>query len=243
MSAPRRLGRRKCLHRRAIVTLFLLGFASLAVETHTAAAQSAPQSSADAIRAFDSEIAEAARRFGLPKQWISAVIQVESAGDPGAISSAGAMGLMQLMPGTWADLRQRHRLGTDPFDPRDNILAGTAYLREMYDRYGSVTAMLAAYNAGPDRYDDFVRTGRTLPAETSAYVARLAPLLGADRLPDTRPAAPSDWREAPLFVERKGRAGAHQSLVASSVPATDQPPDPEPSGDLFVTRNGDGGEP
>src|SRR3546814_14064344 len=81
-------------------------------------------------------IEEAVRRFGIPAAWIRAVMRAESAGDVRAISSAGAMGLMQIMPDTWAELRVRHRLGRDPYDPRDNILAGAAYLREMYDRYG-----------------------------------------------------------------------------------------------------------
>jgi hypothetical protein len=120
-------------------------------------------------------IAEASQRFGIPEHWIRAVLRVESAGDVRAISSAGAMGLMQVMPDTWAGLRRRHGLGRDPYDPRDNIFAGTAYLREMWDRYGNVAAMLAAYNAGPGRYDEHLATGRTLPAETRAYVATLAP--------------------------------------------------------------------
>lgn len=81
-------------------------------------------------------IADAAKRFGLPEQWIYAVMRTESAGRIGAVSSAGAMGLMQLMPGTWARQRSRFGLGGNPFDPRDNILAGTSYLREMYDHYG-----------------------------------------------------------------------------------------------------------
>jgi len=76
-------------------------------------------------------VSEAAQRFGLPEAWICAVIRVESRGDPRAVSPAGAMGLMQVMPSTWAELRIRHALGRDPFEPRDNILAGTAYLREM----------------------------------------------------------------------------------------------------------------
>jgi membrane-bound lytic murein transglycosylase B len=192
---------------------------------------------------FDGEIAEAAQRFGLPKHWIQAVIEVESGGDPHAVSSAGAMGLMQLMPDTWEDLRERYGLGHDPFDPRDNIMAGAAYLRQIYDRYGTAEAMVAAYNAGPERYDEYLRTSRTLPAETRAYVAKLAPLLGADPHPDAKPAAPSDWREAPLFVAEKGRAGASQSFVASPVSALYRQYDPEPADDLFVARNVTGGEP
>lgn len=152
---------------------------------------------------FATHIAEASQRFGIPKAWIWAVLDAESAHDIGAVSSAGAMGLMQIMPDTWAELRIQHRLGEDPYDPRDSILAGTAYLRQMLDRYGSVSAMLAAYNAGPGRYDEYVATGRPLPAETRAYVAKLAPILGGEPLPErseTTTLRPTDWREAPLFV-------------------------------------------
>src|SRR3546814_13913758 len=89
-------------------------------------------------------------------------MRVESGGRIGAVSSAGAMGLMQLMPGTWARQRARFSLGSDPFDPRDNIIAGTSYLREMYDRYGA-DGFLAAYNAGPGRSEEYARRGRPLP--------------------------------------------------------------------------------
>jgi hypothetical protein len=114
------------------------------------------------------------------------------------------MGLMQVMPDTWAELRARHRLGRNPYDPHDNILAGTAYLREMWDRYGDVAAMLAAYNAGPARYDEHRAKGRPLPAETRAYVASLAPALRGER--PSKIAAmisrPFDWREAAIFIVR-----------------------------------------
>ena len=73
----------------------------------------------------------------------------------------------------------RYSLGDDPFDPHNNILAGTAYLREMYDRFGS-PGFLAAYNAGPNRVDRYLNNGTPLPAETVNYVASIAPLLGAD---------------------------------------------------------------
>lgn len=89
-------------------------------------------------------------------------------------SSAGAMGLMQVMPGTYQDLRKQFKLGSDPHVPRDNILAGTAYLQQMYRRYG-YPAMFAAYNAGPGRYEDFLHRRRPLPAETIAYIAGIAP--------------------------------------------------------------------
>ena len=123
-------------------------------------------------------IAEASRRFGVPEAWIRAVMQAESGGltmlDGHPITSrAGAMGLMQVMPGTYEDMRRAHDLGADPHDPRDNILAGTAYLRAMYDRYGYPN-LFAAYNAGPGRYDDHLQQGRPLPAETRAYLASIA---------------------------------------------------------------------
>ncbi len=82
------------------------------------------------------------------------------------------MGLMQLMPATWTEMRKRLTLGTDPHDPRDNILAGSCYLRLMYDRFG-YPGLFAAYNAGPARYADHLATGRALPGETRAYLAAL----------------------------------------------------------------------
>ena len=144
-------------------------------------------------------IAEASARFVIPEHWIRAVMQAESAGDPRAVSHAGAMGLMQVMPGTWSVLREDHGLGADPFDPRDNIIAGTAYLRAMLDRYGTVGGMLAAYNAGPGRYDAYLSEGRPLPAETRAYVAMLAPRLDGTAPLSSRATVP-DWREAALFT-------------------------------------------
>ncbi len=195
-------------------------------------------------------IAEASRRFGMPEHWIRAVLRVESAGDVRAISSAGAMGLMQVMPDTWAGLRRRHGLGRDPYDPRDNILAGTAYLREMWDRYGNVAAMLAAYNAGPGRYDEHLATGRVLPAETRAYVATLAPLLDGATVPGAPiivPPPPPDWREAPLFVAQSGGIS-----VAADQPPRDSratvplrhPVNQEPQdGGIFVFRASDGNGP
>ena len=74
------------------------------------------------------------------------------------------------MPGTWRDMRAAYRLGADPYDPRDNIFAGAAYLRILYDRFG-YPGLFAAYNAGPARYADHLATGRRLPAETIAYAA------------------------------------------------------------------------
>jgi cell division septation protein DedD len=119
-------------------------------------------------------IVEAAALHDVPEIWIREVMRVESGGRADAISRAGAMGLMQVMPATWEGLRARHRLGADPFGPRDNILAGTAYLREMYDRFGS-PGFLAAYNAGPGAFERFLARQRGLPEETRRYVAMIAP--------------------------------------------------------------------
>ncbi|MBS1101711.1 lytic transglycosylase domain-containing protein [Gluconobacter sp. Dm-62] len=155
---------------------------------------------------YAAEIAEAARRFDIPATWIRGVMGAESAGDPGAVSSAGAMGLMQIMPGTWADLRIRHHLGRNPYDPRDNILAGAAYLRELHDRYGS-PGFLAAYNAGPDRYEESL-AGRPLPFETRAYVASIAPFIGGVGDASVMIAAADRfaWTRAPLFIVQPDRS-------------------------------------
>ena len=124
-------------------------------------------------------VAEASQRFGIPEAWIRAVMRVESAGESGVTSSAGAMGLMQVMPQTYATLRARLGLGANAYDPHDNIMAGAAFLREMHDRYGDA-GFLAAYNAGPARYEEFRAGGRALPSETILYMARLGPMLGLD---------------------------------------------------------------
>ncbi len=214
-------------------------------------AQDVPVAQPVAAHRFASHIIEASQRFRIPEAWIRAVLDAESAQDIGAVSDAGAMGLMQIMPDTWEELRVRYSLGDDPFDPRDNILAGTAYLREMLDRYGNVGAMLAAYNAGPGRYDEYLTAGRPLPAETRAYVAKLAPLLGGTPLPggaSSWTSRPTDWRVAPLFV-----APAVSDAPAGSVHPGGQPngeaagepghPDGEvtpTSEGIFVTRSSEG---
>ena len=125
---------------------------------------------------WTTEIAAASLRFGIPDRVLRAVMRAESGGVPSITSSAGAMGLMQLMPETWATMRARCRLGSDPYTPADNIIAGAAFLRELIDRYGAPD-FLAAYNAGPARLDDHRLRGRALPDETRRYVAQLAPVV------------------------------------------------------------------
>jgi hypothetical protein len=130
--------------------LFVLVLAVLSMSSDAFGGR--PNLMADARARWSSFVAEAAQRFSIPMNWIWSVMRIESEGDAHAVSPKGAIGLMQLMPRTYIALRARHHLGADPFNPHDNILAGSAYLREMYDRYGS-PGFLAAYNAGPQRYE------------------------------------------------------------------------------------------
>lgn len=175
-------------------------------------------------------VAEASRRFAVPENWIRAVMQAESRGlailDGVPLASrAGAIGLMQLMPDTYAEMKSRHGLGNDPYDPRDNVLAGTAFMREMIDRYGA-PGFLGAYNAGPTRFDDALAARRPLPDETRRFLADVAPRIGFAAPPigglsliaragelfvGTQPAAratpeTSSWRQlsAPLGQRRDG---------------------------------------
>ena len=173
---------------------------------------------------YADHVAEAARRFGIPAAWIRAVMQIESRARRDAVSPKGAMGLMQIMPDTWTELRSRYALAGDPFDPRDNILAGAAYLRELHDRYGS-PGFLAAYNAGPRRYEDYLDGRRSLPSETVAYVAALAPLIEGND--SARPAIRSvsglsPWIKAPLFVEQtdSARAANHPAPIRTATDTT-----------------------
>ena len=122
-------------------------------------------------------IREAAARHAVPERWIREVMRQESGGRVSATSPVGAMGLMQVMPGTYDMLRRRHGLGDDPYEPRDNIIAGAAYIREMHDRFGA-PAFLAAYNAGPERVEAYLAGATVLPDETVDYLARVAPRLG-----------------------------------------------------------------
>lgn len=240
-ASPRRGGLRR------IAALLLSGLALGVMPTIGLMAQTVQPAVQEIRDPFAAHIAEASLRFGIPQDWIRAVLAVESAGDITAVSSAGAMGLMQVMPDTWAELRIRHRLGNDPFDPRDNIIAGTAYLREMHDRYGDISAMLASYNAGPGRYDEYLISGRVLPAETRAYVALLAPALGGAPLPGggTLRAAPPDWREASLFAGSMMAATDAARLHADGSPDAAADPSatrseaiaPAPAQELLVARS------
>ena len=155
-------------------------------------------------QAWQPIIREAAHRFELPRAWLDAVILEESAGcttinGKPTVSAAGAMGLMQLMPATWREYRARLGLGDDPYQARDNVFAGAAYLHELYERYGE-DGFLAAYQAGPGRYEEFIRDGRPLPRATIEYVARVQRVIErieAKSSPVPLPASPA---ASPLFV-------------------------------------------
>lgn len=190
----------------------------------------APPASTAAAHPYAAFVTEAAQRFGIPEGWIWSVMRVESRGDPRAVSPVGAMGLMQIMPATWAMLSARFGLGGDAFDVRANIHAGAAYLRMMWDRYGNVSAMLAAYNAGPGRADAWLARGNRLPAETVAYVTRIAPALGSgNAVPNVAGvvAASSSWRNASVFTARAdgGSDAADRPIARASADS----PNAEPS--------------
>ncbi|WP_323989157.1 lytic transglycosylase domain-containing protein [Nguyenibacter sp. L1] len=160
-------------------------------------------------------ITEASRRFDVPDTWIRAVMQRESGGQlfrngQFVTSAPGAMGLMQLMPPTYDEMKAEYGLGDDPYNPHDNILAGTAYIRQMYDIYGS-PGFLAAYNTGPGRLDDFLTRNRGLPRETRNYVAAIGPQI-AGITPNVR-------SQADLMVEAHDIARGH---VYASAQTSDQ---------------------
>jgi len=206
-----------------------------------------------AISAWDGLIDEASRRFGIPRDWVRGVMHQESGGRTSLngrpiTSSAGAMGLMQVMPATFAELTARYGLGGDPYEPRANILAGAAYLREMYDRFGPAH-FLAAYNAGPGRVEDHLRSGRPLPNETQRYVQALAPQLVGSSASDASATSSGvraltsaeAMRDAALLPSRRPRTAPSSSAPASvfvagngSSSTADRQSQEQPSDVLFV---------
>ena len=195
----------RCSPRTRNATVVLAAFGVLAVSPRLGLAGPEPLPSAPPparAATLQELIAEASRRFGVPASWIAEVMSVESRGQANAQSPKGAIGLMQVMPATYAGLRLRYGLGANPWDARDNVLAGAAYLRELYDRYGA-PGFLVAYNAGPGRWDDYRLRARPLPPETVAYIARLGPVVGGSALSMPTFAsgqAPRSPLASPLFV-------------------------------------------
>jgi hypothetical protein len=154
---------------------------------------------------------------------------------------------MQLMPGTWARQRARFGLGSDPFDPRDNIMAGTSYLREMYESYGA-TGMLAAYNAGPGRYEGWRDRGRPLPAETRAYVAKIAPQLQVDSAATVAASASPvqpvrlSWTQSQLFAARSESSDGASGSYAAAAPLQPIQAQNAPFNGLFAPVSGSGSQ-
>lgn len=196
----------------------------------------ATPAAADPVERWRPHIAEASVRFGVPADWIERVMRAESGGHTHLhgrpiTSSAGAMGLMQLMPGTWADMRASLKLGSNPHDPRDNVLAGTAYLRLMHDRFG-YPGLFAAYHAGPARYARYLRGQSALPRETRAYLRQVA---GA-ALPPLRTPAPLP--RTPVASAERPQNGIFFGL--ENVPQVDAEQQEDASdSSLFVPLRGD----
>jgi len=148
-------------------------------------AQEQAMSPTQLIKRWSGNVQGAAHRFNVPVLWINAVMRMESGGrtmlseGQPMVSDRGALGLMQVLPGTYDEMRQQYKLGPDPFRPHDNIMAGTAYLRWLKGKYAS-PALFAAYNAGPQRVDDLLAHGTALPAETQAYLTGINKILGGN---------------------------------------------------------------
>ncbi len=177
-------------------------------------------------------IVEAAAKFDVPERWIREVMRQESGGrlygrnGDLVTSGAGAMGLMQVMPATYDEIRGRYpELGGDPYDPHNNIMAGTAYIREMYDIYGS-PGFLAAYNAGPGRLDDYLTRNRTLPEETRRYVASIGPKIAGSSPSRSSPGEQYAMNAVPFSIPDGPRYAASIRYSAPSAPIVLNPPAP-----------------
>jgi soluble lytic murein transglycosylase-like protein len=210
MAALRSIGRIMCI---AVILAASMLSSGVAHAEQEPSATRRPNHSP--VLPFAAFVTEASKRFGVPEHWIRTVMHAESGAKQRARSSKGGMGLMQIMPTTWTELRARYGLGTDPYDLRDNILAGAAYIRELYDRYG-VPKFLAAYNAGPGRYERHLATGRPLPDETQAYIATLAPMIDRARsdVQNGAVARPPAWASSSLFAT--GTAGISSNGSSST---------------------------
>jgi len=182
-------------------------------------------------------VPEAARRSGLSEDMVTRVMLAESGGNARIVSVKGAIGCMQIMPATWAYLTARYSLGADPYDSRMNMIGGAMYLAELAARYGWPGA-LAAYNAGPGRYQRYVQGRVPLPSETIAYTARIG--RNAEGPPAT--ASAPRWQEARLFMTRPTFEGA-AVLPPAPMPSTANIGVRQPNPLFPFSRAPDGGNP
>jgi hypothetical protein len=138
---------------------------------------------AELMKRWEPLIKKASNRFKIPADWIREVVRLESGGrtmlaeNMPMVSNRGALGLMQLLPATYTDMRAQYGLGADPFNPRDNIFAGAAYLKWLHGKYG-YPAMFTAYNDGPGNYEQRTAKGSQFPAETQNYLTNATLVLG-----------------------------------------------------------------
>jgi hypothetical protein len=194
---------------RGLALLLAFGIASGASVRADAAGAAAARS------ACAPHAAEAAERSRLAEGVILRVMHVESRGRQQAISPKGAMGCMQIMPATWRYLTARHGLGSDPWDPRFNMIGGALYLAELARQFGFPGAY-AAYNAGPARYARHVRKSVPLPAETVAYMASLSGTAPPRRFDPAQAATRAPrWQEAGLFTRAEPARADRGNAVAS----------------------------
>lgn len=182
-----------------------------------------PRPSGGNIAYWEPQIQKASKRFNVPPEWIREVMRIESGGrstwkgGQPITSSAGAQGLMQVMPATYEELRQKHSLGRDPYDPENNIMAGTAYIRELYEMYGS-PGFLGAYNAGPGRYRQYVENGRSLPPETRRYIDIVGPQIAGIEPGSSRPDRMTQYAEQQIQNRVDGAVAAGTGQPASRSP-------------------------
>ena len=168
-------------------------------------------------------VKEAARRFNIAEDWIIAVMRMESggqteiAGKP-ITSKAGAMGIMQVMPDTYNDMRAQYGLGVDPYDPHNNVLAGAAYLKWLHDKYG-YPKMFAAYNAGPGTLEAHMAGKTKLPAETQAYVKGIARILGDKSRVGDKSTIIEASNDQPSRNERPSRTDQPSRVSVTYLPA------------------------
>ncbi|OAG75296.1 murein transglycosylase [Acetobacter malorum] len=211
--------------KRTLCSLFLGGLAALsACAGPTRSTYRAPGA---ALNPWGPYIQEASTRFSIPQSWIRAIMQQESGGHQymhgrPIRSIHGAVGLMQIKPDTYRELAKRYHLGSDPYNPHDNIMAGSGYIRELYDRFGS-PGFVAAYNCGPQCEENHRSRGTSLPSYARTYLAAVSPHLN-DPVPAIATTTEMAYATAPSAtipqqVAVPASPPAYR-VVAASAPAT-----------------------